>query len=71
MQDMSKITLLVPWIILFLIKTVTSQLKQYGSYSSGEDDGQGQGGGGEHKGTDWLKASVPGEPGVDYPIYTL
>ena len=34
--------------------------------------GGGQGGGGEdHQGLDWLRDSVPGEPGVDYPVYSL
>ena len=29
------------------------------------------GGGGDHEGLDWLRESVPGEPGVDYPVYSL
>ena len=33
--------------------------------------GQGGGGGDSHQGLDWLRDSVPGEPGVDYPVFTL
>ena len=41
-------------------------------------NGGGRGGGGDngggddpHQGLDWLRDSVPGEPGVDYPIFSL
>ena len=38
----------------------------------GQAQGGGQGSGGEdHQGLDWLRESVPGEPGVDYPVYSL
>lgn len=26
---------------------------------------------GDHQGLDWLRESVPGEPGVDYPVFSL
>ena len=48
-----------------------------GSGSSVQQGGRGGGGGGssgsgsDHQGLDWLRDSVPGEPGVDYPIYGL
>ena len=28
-------------------------------------------GGGDQQGLDWLRDALPGEPGVDYPIYSL
>ena len=37
----------------------------------GRGSGGGGGGGGDHQGLDWLRDSVPGEPGVDYPIFSL
>ena len=38
----------------------------------GGGGGRGGGGGGEdHQGLDWLRESVPGEPGVDYPVFSL
>ena len=37
----------------------------------GRGKGGGGGGGGEHQGLDWLRDSVPGEPGVDYPVFSL
>ena len=33
--------------------------------------GGGGGGGKDHQGLDWLIETIPGEPGVDYPIYSL
>ena len=48
-----------------------------GSGSSVQQGNRGGGGGGgdgsglDHQGLDWLRDSVPGEPGVDYPIYSL
>ena len=39
-----------------------------GGQGSGQGGGQGSGGD-EHQGLDWLRESVPGEPGVDYPVY--
>ena len=37
----------------------------------GNSGGGGNGDGGDHQGLDWLRESVPGEPGVDYPVYSL
>ena len=43
-----------------------------GSSVQGTRGGGGNSGsGGDHQGLDWLRDSVPGEPGVDYPIYGL
>ena len=28
-------------------------------------------GGGDHQGLDWLREALPGEPEIDYPIYSL
>ena len=33
--------------------------------------GGGGGGGGDHQGLQWLIDTIPGDPGVDYPIYSL
>ena len=46
-----------------------------GSIGSNIGGGEGQGGarsGGEdHQGLDWLREALPGEPEIDYPIYSL
>ena len=42
-----------------------------GSVQGSRGDGGKRGSGGDHQGLDWLRDSVPGEPGVDYPIYGL
>ena len=42
-----------------------------GSVQGSRGGGGNSGSGGDHKGLDWLRDSVPGEPGVDYPIYGL
>ena len=47
-----------------------------GSSSAGAigNNGGGQGGGGgggDHQGLDWLREALPGEPEIDYPIYSL
>merc|ERR1719290_452556 len=33
--------------------------------------GGNSGSGGDHQGLDWLIETIPGDPGVDYPIYSL
>merc|ERR1711874_619535 len=40
-----------------------------GGFSGG--GGGGGGGGGDHQGLDWLRDALPGEPDLDYPIYSL
>ena len=42
-----------------------------GSSKGSRGGGGNSGSGGDHQGLDWLRDSVPGEPGVDYPIYGL
>ena len=42
-----------------------------GSVQGSRGGGRNSGGDGDHQGLDWLRDSVPGEPGVDYPIYSL
>ena len=42
-----------------------------GSTQGSRGGGGNSGSGGDHQGLDWLRDSVPGEPGVDYPIYGL
>ena len=42
-----------------------------GGGGGGGGRGGGGGGGSDHQGLDWLRESVPGEPGVDYPVYSL
>ena len=34
-------------------------------------DGGGNGGGEDHHGLDWLRNALPGEPDVNYPLYSL
>ena len=42
-----------------------------GSVQGSRGGGGNSGSGGDHQGLDWLRDSVPGEPGVDYPLYGL
>ena len=42
-----------------------------GGGGGGKGGGRGGGGDDPHQGLDWLRDSVPGEPGVDYPIFSL
>ena len=44
-----------------------------GSVRNNGDGGQGGVGGvgGDHQGLDWLREALPGEPEIDYPIYSL
>ena len=42
-----------------------------GNGAGGGGRGGGGGGGKDHQGLDWLIETIPGEPGVDYPIYSL
>merc|ERR1719244_2250458 len=39
--------------------------------NGGGGQGGGGGGGGDHQGLDWLREALPGEPEIDYPIYSL
>ena len=42
-----------------------------GFNGGGIGGGGGNGGGGDHQGLDWLRDALPGEPDVDYPVYSL
>merc|ERR1712083_30507 len=39
--------------------------------NGGGNQGSQRGGGDEHQGLDWLREALPGEPEIDYPIYSL